>query len=79
MYLGLDLGTSELKALLLDDQHRVLATAGQALSVQQTQPLWREQQPAQWWAACEAVLARLAAQPPAAMAQVRAIGLSGQM
>lgn len=79
MYLGLDLGTSELKALLLDDRHGVLASVGEPLTLQQPQPLWREQSPADWWTACDRVLRRLAAEQPAAMALVRGIGLSGQM
>ena len=79
MYLGLDLGTSELKALLLDEQHRIVATAGEPLTLQRPQPLWSEQHPADWWAACDRVLQRLAAEQPAAMARVRGIGLSGQM
>ncbi|MEK8026615.1 xylulokinase [Pseudaquabacterium rugosum] len=79
MYIGIDLGTSELKALLLDERHRVLASIGEPLTVQQPQPLWREQDPADWWAACDRALARLQAWQPAAMARVRAIGLSGQM
>ncbi|CAD5366338.1 xylulokinase [Rubrivivax sp. A210] len=79
MYLGLDLGTSELKALLLDEQHRIVATAGEALTLQRPQPLWSEQHPADWWAACDRALQRLAAAQPTAMARVRALGLSGQM
>ena len=79
MYLGLDLGTSELKALLLDAQHQVIASVGEPLTVQRPQALWSEQQPADWWAACDRALLRLAALQPAAMAAVRAIGLSGQM
>jgi xylulokinase len=79
MYLGLDLGTSALKALLLDADHRIVASDSEALQVQQPQPLWSEQDPAAWWAACDRLLLRLAAAQPAAMAAVRAIGLSGQM
>lgn len=79
MYIGLDLGTSELKALLLDEAHRIVATAGAALTVQQPQPLWREQDPADWWAACGQVMDRLAHEHPQALARVRGIGLSGQM
>ncbi len=79
MYLGIDLGTSELKALLLDDQHQVIASVGEPLTLQRPQPLWSEQHPADWWAACDRALQRLAASQPAAMAGVRAIGLSGQM
>ena len=79
MYLGLDLGTSELKALLLADDHGVVAVARAALTVQRPQPLWSEQAPADWWAAVESVMNELAHAQPDALAQVRGIGLSGQM
>ncbi|MDM0023216.1 xylulokinase [Variovorax saccharolyticus] len=79
MYLGLDLGTSELKALLLDRAHRIVALARAPLTVSRPAPLWSEQDPAQWWSALEAVLASLRATHADALASVRAIGLSGQM
>jgi len=79
MYLGIDLGTSELKFLLLDTQHRIVASVGEPLSVQRPHPLWSEQHPADWWAACDRGLLRLTAEQPAAMRAVRGIGLSGQM
>lgn len=79
MFLGIDLGTSELKALLLDEQHHIVATTGERLTLQRPQPLWCEQHPADWWAALDTALQRLAAQHAAAMAAVQAIGLSGQM
>lgn len=79
MYLGLDLGTSELKALLLASDHRVVAVARAPLTVQRPQALWSEQSPADWWAAVESVMNELAATQARALAQVRAIGLSGQM
>lgn len=79
MYLGIDLGTSEVKAVLLDDAHRLVATAAQPLAVQRPHPLWSEQQPADWWSATDAALLDLAARHAQAMAAVRAIGLSGQM
>ncbi len=78
-YLGLDLGTSELKALLLRDDHTVVATVGAPLTVHRQQALWSEQHPGDWWAACEFVMQRLAREHPDAMAEVGAIGLSGQM
>ena len=79
MFLGIDLGTSELKLLLLDEQHHIVATTGVPLTVQRPQPLWSEQQPADWWAALDQGMARLKAEHDAALAQVRGIGLSGQM
>jgi len=82
MFLGIDLGTSSVKVILLDRRHQVLASASAPLNVQQPQPLWREQDPADWWRACERALADVLAQ--AAKAGIRpsaieAIGLTGQM
>lgn len=79
MYLGIDLGTSELKAVLLEPGVGVRAEARAALSLSHPRPLWSEQDPAAWVAALEAALGRLAADAPAALAATRAIGLSGQM
>jgi xylulokinase len=79
MYLGLDLGTSELKALLLSDQHEVIGVASSQLIVQREQMLWSEQRPADWWRALEAVMDQLQREYPLALQQLRAIGLSGQM
>ncbi|RZS53433.1 xylulokinase [Sphaerotilus mobilis] len=79
MYLGIDLGTSEVKLLLLDALHQIVATTGEALTVQRPQALWSEQSPSQWWDATDRALQRLAAEHGPAMAAVRAIGLSGQM
>lgn len=79
MYLGLDLGTSELKALLLNEQQHVLATAGAALSVQRPHERWSEQNPDDWWQALERVMDQLRHEHPHALSQLRAIGLSGQM
>jgi len=79
MFLGIDLGTSEVKLLLLDDAGRIVGTAGSALTLASPQPQWSEQQPEDWWRATEAAVARLRAAHPAAFAAVRGIGLSGQM
>jgi xylulokinase len=79
MYLGLDLGTSELKALLLADDHHIVTSVGEPLTVQRPQPLWSEQHPADWWAATLRAVDRLVAEQPQAMKALRAIGLSGQM
>ncbi|APW36924.1 xylulokinase [Rhodoferax koreense] len=79
MYLGLDLGTSDLKALLLADDHRVVATAHAPLTVQQPRPLWSEQQPEAWWEALVSVMNQLASSHGEVLRTVRAVGLSGQM
>jgi len=79
MYLGIDLGTSALKALLLADDGRIVAQQSAALEVSRPQPQWSEQAPADWWRALGVALGELARARPQAMGAVRAIGLSGQM
>ncbi|WP_342627711.1 xylulokinase [Nguyenibacter vanlangensis] len=78
-YLGLDLGTTATKAILVDDGQTVLAAATAASQVLQPRPGISEQDPESWIAAARAVLAQLRADAPQAFAAVRAIGLSGQM
>jgi xylulokinase len=79
VYLGLDLGTSALKALLLDADQRVVAVVSEPLAIRRPQPLWSEQDPDQWWTALDHALLRLRELHPAPMAAVRALGLAGQM
>jgi xylulokinase len=79
MFLGIDLGTSELKLLLLDEQHHIVATTGVALTVQRPQPLWSEQNPDDWWTALDTGLQQLSQTHASALSRVRGIGLSGQM
>ena len=45
MYLGIDLGTSEVKALVIDENHEVIASHSAPLSVQRPHPHWSEQGP----------------------------------
>jgi len=78
-FLGIDLGTSEVKLLLMDGQGGIVGTAGAPLALSRPQPLWSEQDPAAWWQGTEAAVAALRAAHPAAFARVRGIGLSGQM
>jgi len=77
--LGIDLGTSELKAILLDAQGVVLAQAGARLSVARRQTGWSEQNPADWWHACLMALGQLRRNQPQAWDSIACIGLSGQM
>ena len=70
MYLGIDLGTSALKLVLLGADHRIAGTEQEPLAVSRPQPLWSEQAPAGWWSALDAAMLRLAARHAAAMADV---------
>lgn len=75
-YLGLDLGTSSLKALLLDRQGRLLAQAGAAYPIRRPAPGAAEADPEVWWSAAAAAVAEVRAAAPG---PPRAVGLSGQM
>ncbi|RUY00981.1 xylulokinase, partial [Mesorhizobium sp. M2A.F.Ca.ET.040.01.1.1] len=79
MYLGLDLGTSGVKALLIDDHQKVIGAGNGSLDVSRPHPGWSEQDPAHWIEACEAAIAELKASHPKELAAVKGIGLSGQM
>ncbi|WP_211444199.1 xylulokinase [Collimonas humicola] len=85
MFIGIDLGTSGVKAILLDRRDQVLASASQPLPLlpqASHNALWREQDPADWWRACEQALADLlqaAREMGIAGGAIEAIGLTGQM
>lgn len=79
-YLGIDIGTSGVKALLIDDQGKPLADASApAVEPVRPHPGWSEQNPADWWTATLAAVDKLKQSQPAALAAVRGIGLSGHM
>jgi xylulokinase len=75
--LGIDLGTSELKAILMDTTGAVLARAGVRLSLSRRHSGWSEQAPQDWWQACVQALEQLRGHE--AFTRVACIGLSGQM
>ncbi|MEM8978492.1 MAG: xylulokinase [Pseudomonadota bacterium] len=77
MFIGLDLGTSGLKALLIDEDQSVLAEATAPLSVSRPASGWSEQEPDDWCDACDAAMQALKAK--ADLSAVKGIGLSGQM
>lgn len=76
MYLGLDLGTSGLKGVVVDSAQKIIAEAAAPLSLSRPQVGWSEQTPADWIAAAEQVFRAL---PPAILSALKGIGLSGQM
>lgn len=77
MYLGLDIGTSGVKALLIGQDQEVLASATAELSVARPHPGWSEQDPADWISATRTALSALGSKQD--LSGVRGIGLSGQM
>ncbi|WP_461308062.1 FGGY family carbohydrate kinase, partial [Albidovulum sp.] len=76
MFLGLDIGTSAVKAVL-SDGGAVAHSASAPLRLSSPRDGWSEQAPGDWWRAVCAALAELAER--AALDRVEAVGLSGQM
>lgn len=79
VFLGIDLGTSALKAVLVDQAQTVLAQAARPVTTATPRAGWSEQDPDDWWRALRSALAELRAKRPEAYAEVRTLGLSGQM
>ncbi|CAI3928867.1 xylulokinase [Commensalibacter papalotli (ex Botero et al. 2024)] len=77
MYIGIDIGTSGIKGILLDDKHQILASHTESLTVSRPQALWSEQDPHSWWEAADKVMSALGQKH--SLKDVQAIGLTGQM
>jgi len=77
LFLGLDVGTSGVKAILVAASGDVVASATSPLTMQTPHPGWAEQDPEAWW---QATLASIdAVRGKRKDARVAAIGISGQM
>ena len=79
MHIGIDLGTSGIKAVLIEDLSRVIAVAAEPVAISRPKVGYSEQDADLWVSTVLACLDRLAASAPREMAAVRGIGLSGQM
>ena len=79
MYLGLDLGTSGVKAMLIDGGQKIIGAGHGSLDVSRPHSGWSEQAPGDWIRATEDAITELKAAHPAELAAVKGIGLSGQM
>lgn len=79
MYLGLDLGTSGLRALLVDETGAPVGSASESFEARHPHPGWSEQDPADWTGALDRVMATLGRDHAKALGAVRGIGVSGHM
>lgn len=77
MILGIDLGTSSVKAAAVDEQGEVVAHVSRTYPLDTPRPGWAEQDPGRWWQATAEAVRELWTRVD--VGQVRAIGLSGQM
>jgi xylulokinase len=78
-FLGIDVGTSGTKTLLLSDNGKVLATAESPHTLLTPKPGWSEQLPENWYAAAAAATRAAIRKARVKPASIRAVGLSGQM
>lgn len=78
-YLGIDIGTSGTKTLLIDSSGKVVAEANAEYPLHQPKPGWTEQDPEDWWNATVKTIRAVMKQSGLKPDAVRAIGLSGQM
>src|SRR5262245_28443794 len=79
MYLGIDLGTSEVKVVLMNQAQGIIATARAPLEVQRPHPKWSEQNPDAWWRATERAVHEIRTAHGSQLGAVKGVGLSGQM
>jgi xylulokinase len=79
MYLGIDIGTSSVKAVLIDADQRIVASRSEPLTVERPHPGWSEQDPETWVAATSSVIDAICRDHADALKRVKGIGLSGHM
>lgn len=79
MFIGIDVGTSGVKAILGDGRSLIADSETVSLPISRPKTLWSEQNPADWMRATIEAIDALARRHPDKVAQVRGIGLAGQM
>ena len=77
LYIGIDLGTSAVKLLLVDEGGRILKTVTKEYPLRFPQPGWSEQDPADWWKAVQHGILQLTEHVD--KSEIRGIGCGGQM
>lgn len=78
-YLGIDIGTSGTKTLVIDPNGKILAEATSPYPSYHPKPLWSEQDPDDWWEATVKTIRQVVKKAKLKAADVKSIGLSGQM
>jgi xylulokinase len=77
-HLGIDIGTSSVKAVLIDSRQKLIAEGSAPLDVDRPRPLWSEQDPESWWTVTQTAVAALRAAASHRWNELTSIGLSGQ-
>lgn len=77
--IGVDIGTSGTKSLLIDPDGNILAEASCTYPVSMPKPLWTEQDPEHWWNATIKTVRTVVKHAKVRGSEIKCIGLSGQM
>jgi len=76
--LGIDLGTSSVKALLVSEGGEIIASSSQGYPTYSPHPTWAEQDPEEWWESTIKAVGKAVHQSHIKPSQIKAVGLSGQ-
>ncbi len=77
-FLGIDLGTSSIKAILVDETGRTVSKLSEGYSIYSPYPGWAEQNPGEWWKATVKAISKILSQGYINPLQIQGIGISGQ-
>jgi xylulokinase len=78
-YLGIDIGTSAVKAIIVDERQLAIAETEIPLAISRPSDLWSEQDPEEWWQAVQTAISHLRSRAPDTFSDIKGVGLSGQM
>ena len=79
MLLGLDIGTSSVKAVVIDTDGRIVCHASADNTLLAAAPGWAEQEPAEWWANAVSTIRACLAHPDVAASEITAVGVTGML
>ncbi|MCD6421256.1 MAG: xylulokinase, partial [Thaumarchaeota archaeon] len=77
--MGIDLGTSSVKVIVIDEYGKILAQASEKYPILTPSPGWAEQDPDRWWLATRNAVRKALRSSNLERAEIKAIGFSGQM
>ncbi|KPJ67901.1 MAG: xylulose kinase [Coxiella sp. DG_40] len=78
-YLGIDIGTSAVKTVLVNDEQKLISQSSVPLKISRSKKLWSEQNPEDWWLATCLAIENVKKNNKSALAALKAIGVTGQM
>ncbi len=78
-FVGLDVGTTGAKVILIDEDGRVVNTTSSEYPMYNPKPLWSEQNPEDWWQAVQVSFRKIIGESKIDAGAIKGVGLTGQM